>query len=486
MRSLFIKIFLWFWVAMALVSTASLISALATESYPLFAIPWIRGILRQPHQGRLKMEPGSNAGHALGFAGNTLRLSGRTAIDIYERDGKEALFDFVNRVEDSVHIQMFLFKGDGSQLTDRFVPEEVSQLAATAEPNRLDYKRSGESMVTALRLTGSKSEDYILVAKVPVRHFITRDYPVVLVHLLVILITAGGVCYWLARYIANPVSRLGAAARRLADGELETRVGPMLGKRRDEIGELAKDFDLMAERIDSLMTAQKRLIRDISHEFRSPLTRLGLALEIAKLRRGSEANTALERIGLEAERLNALITRLLTLARMESGVEEIEKQPVDMAELLEEVVADANFEARGHKCSVRVLSSEICFVEGARELLRSAVENVLRNAIRYTAEGTEIEVKLLYTKDAGPPHAIIEVRDHGPGVPEEALSDLFYPFYRVGFARDRQRGGTGLGLAITERAVRLHGGEVSASNAPGGGLSVTVVLPAINIEEVNK
>ncbi len=468
---------------MALVSTASLLSALVTESYPLFAIPWIRNILRQPHQGRLKMEPGSYSGHVLGLTGNTVKLSGQTAIEIYERDGQAALLDFVDSVEDTVRIQMFLFAEDGSQITEWPVPGEVSELAAHSEHDRLDYKRSGDFILTAQRLEGPKSNDYTLIAKVPVRHFITRDYPVVLVHLMVILITAGAVCYWLARYIAMPVSRLGAAARRLADGELETRVGPVLGKRRDEIGELAKDFDLMAERIGSLMAAQKRLIRDISHEFRSPLTRLGLALEIAKQRRDSEASTALERIGLEAERLNALITRLLTLARMESGVEEIEKYPVDMAELLEEVVADANFEARGHKCTVRILSTETSFVEGARELLRSAVENVLRNAIRYTPEDTQIEVKLLNRNEGGAPHCVIEVRDHGPGVPEDALPDLFYPFYRVGYARDRQGGGTGLGLAITERAVRLHNGEVSASNASGGGLLIRVDLPAIKIDE---
>jgi two-component system sensor histidine kinase CpxA len=297
-------------------------------------------------------------------------------------------------------------------------------------------------------------------------------------NLFIILITAGGVCYWLARYICMPISKLGAAARHLADGDLKVRVGAVLGKRRDEITELGRDFDLMAERIESLIGSQKRLLRDISHEFRSPLTRLTLALEIARSRDGQDAIDALERIELEAERLNALIGKLLMLARLESGAEKIDRAPVNMQELIEELVTDADFEARGRNCKVRVVLTENCFVPGSRELLRSAVENVLRNAVRHTAENTEVIVTLRCTMEGNSSRAVIEVRDKGPGVPEESLPDLFSPFYRVGDARDRKQGGTGLGLAITERAARLHGGQVRAANAPGGGLSVTIDLPA--------
>jgi two-component system, OmpR family, sensor histidine kinase CpxA len=482
MRSLFIKIFLWFWVAMAMISFASFLSAVATESHPFFDMPWLRILVRPHHKGHLKMQSGSFAGHWISVAGNSLRLAGQTGVEIYERDGKKALFDYFDELERSVRIRLFLFDDRDEQLTRWPIPPEVGELSSRHQSDGLDYERSGESIFTAQQLIGPGGKQYTLIAALPARHFLTRDYSYLVINLIVILITAGGVCYWLARYICMPISKLGAAARHLADGDLKVRVGSVLGRRRDEIAELGRDFDLMAERIESLISSQKRLLGDISHEFRSPLTRLTIALEIARRRDGEEARNALERIELEAARLNALIGKLLMLARLESGAEEIDKAPVDMLELIEELVSDADFEARGRNCEVRVVSTENCFVPGTRELLRSAVENVLRNAVRHTAENTEVMVTLRCRMEGNSLRAVIEVRDHGPGVPEELLADLFCPFYRVGDARDRKQGGTGLGLAITERAVRLHGGQARAANAPGGGLSVMIDLPAKRAE----
>ncbi len=478
MRSLFVKIFLWFWVAMALISFASFLSAVATESHPLFDMPWLRSLVRPHIQGHLKMQSGSFTGQWIGVAGNSLRLAGQTAVEIYERDGKTALLDYFNELEGAVRIRFFLFDEKNEQLTRWPIPEEVGELSSTHRREGLDYERSGESIFTAQQLIGPGGKQYTLVAALPARHFLTRDYSFLAMNLVIILITAGGVCYWLARYICMPISKLGAAARRLADGDLKVRVSSVLGRRRDEITELGIDFDLMAERIESLIGSQKRLLRDISHEFRSPLTRLSLALEIARRRDGQDAINALERIELEAERLNALIGKLLMLARLESGAEDMNRTPVNMQELIEELVTDADFEARGRNCKVRVVLTENCFVPGTRELLRSAVENVLRNAVRHTAENTEVMVTLRCRMEGNSLRAVIEVCDKGPGVPEESLADLFSPFYRVGDARDRKQGGTGLGLAITERAARLHGGQVRAANAPGGGLSVTIDLPA--------
>jgi two-component system, OmpR family, sensor histidine kinase CpxA len=478
MRSLFIKIFLWFWVAMALISFASFLSAVVTEVHPFFAVPWLRFLVRPATEGHLKMQSGSFTGHWISVAGNSLRLSGQTAIEIYERDGKTALSDYLNELERAVHIHFFLFNERNEQITGLPIPEEVRELSSQAPREGLDYKRSGESIFTAQQITGASGKQYTLIAGLPARHFLAREYSFPTINLAVILITAGGVCYWLARYIATPISKLGAAARHLADGDLKVRVGAVLGRRRDEIAELGRDFDLMAERIESLISSQKRLLRDISHEFRSPLTRMTLALEIARRRNGPDASNALDRIELEVERLNALIGKLLMLARIESGSEEMDRALVNMPELIEELVTDADFEARGRNCKVRAVSIEDCFVLGTRELLRSAVENVLRNAVRHTAENTEVMVTLRCGMEQNSVRAVIEVRDKGPGVPEESLADLFWPFYRVGDARDRKQGGTGLGLAITERAVRLHGGQVRAANAPGGGLSVTIDLPA--------
>lgn len=480
MRSLFGKIFLWFWVGMALISSVSLLSAVATESSPFLAAPWLKYFIHPPAEGQIRMESGSFSGHYIGVIGSCVRLSGQSAVEVYERFGRQAFTDYLDTIEKTFRINFFLFDPKQEQITNRPVPEEVSELSSHQENDTLDYRKSGEWTFISQRITSSRGNDFTIVARIPTRHFAMRNYGSLAVNLFFILVTAGGVCYWLARYITRPILKLGAAARQLADGDLKARVGSVLGRRRDEIAKLGNDFDMMAERIESLMTSQKRLLRDISHEFRSPLARLTLALEMVRERDGQEAANALDRIGLEAERLNVLIGNLLMLARLESGEEEVNRTSVDMEELVEELVDDASFEARGRNCSVKLASTGDCYVMGTRELLRSAVENVVRNAIRYTAENTEVTVSLACKTKADGLRVVVKVRDQGPGVPEESLENLFYPFYRVGDARDRKQGGTGLGLAITERAAKLHGGRVRAANAPGGGLIVTIDLPAEN------
>jgi two-component system sensor histidine kinase CpxA len=228
----------------------------------------------------------------------------------------------------------------------------------------------------------------------------------------------------------------------------------------------------MAERIESLIEAQRRLLGDISHELRSPLARLSVALGLARRQAGDRAASSLDRMEREAERLNDLIGQLLSLSRLESGAERIDSHKIDLARLVREVAEDADFEARSRNRSVRILSVDECSVEGNHRLLASAIENVVRNAARHTAEGTQVEISLRCND-----RARIVVRDHGEGVPESMLGNIFRPFYRVEDARDRQSGGSGLGLAITERAVRLHGGEVRAENAEGGGLIIEISLP---------
>ncbi len=480
MRSLFIKIFLWFWVAMALVSFGSFLSAVATQSHPFFALPWFaRLIIRPPAEGHLEIKPGSYDRWS-SVAGNSLRLSGQTAVQIYEHEGKTPFLHYVSELEKAVRIDFFIYDDRNEKLTAGPAPVEVKWFALHHSKEGLDFKRTENAIFLAQQLIGPSGKNYTLITRIPIHHFLLGSYRFWTMNLIIIFITAGGVCYWLARYISTPISKLGAAARNLADGDLKVRVGSILGRRRDEITELGRDFDQMAERLESLIGSQKRLLRDISHEFRSPLARLTVALEIARRGEDRETMNALERIGLEAERLNALIGKLLMLARLESGVEELEKERVSMAELVEELVADADFEARARNCRVQSVSAENSFIVGNRELLRSAVENVLRNAVRHTAEGSRVTVALRYLhKDGNCPHAVIEVLDEGPGVPESSLAYLFSPFYRVGDARDRKRGGTGLGLAITERAVRMHGGRVWAKNASGGGLIVTIELPAL-------
>jgi two-component system sensor histidine kinase CpxA len=265
----------------------------------------------------------------------------------------------------------------------------------------------------------------------------------------------------------------------LAAGDLTARAGKVGSRRRDEIADLVRDFDGMAERLENLVNAQSRLLNDISHELRSPLARLNVALGLARQRTGPEATATLDRMELEANRLNELIGRLLVLARMEGGEQAVEKSEIHLEDLVREIAQDAEFEAQGRNCRIRCEVVDDAVVLGNVELLHSAIENVVRNAMRYTHEGTEVEVRLEQMDEANGPQALIRVSDQGPGVPEASLDKLFQPFYRLDDARERQTGGVGLGLAITERAVRLHGGAVRAANRPGGGLVVELRLPAI-------
>ncbi|MCC6608510.1 MAG: HAMP domain-containing protein [Burkholderiales bacterium] len=276
----------------------------------------------------------------------------------------------------------------------------------------------------------------------------------------------------LAWYLARPVRHLRAAARRLADGALDTRVAPALGGRRDEIADLGHDFDHMAARLQALIGAQKRLLHDVSHELRSPLARLQVAVALAR-QQPERAATMLDRVERETARLDALVGELLTLSRLEAGVTGAVAEALDLAELLDEVVADARFEAEAAGCTVALAAHGEIALRGRTELLRRALENVIRNALQYAPRGSAVEVAL--ARVAGSDAATISICDRGPGVPESELGCLFEPFFRAesGVAR----AGYGLGLAIARRAVEAHGGRIGATNRIGGGLCVEIVLP---------
>jgi signal transduction histidine kinase len=293
------------------------------------------------------------------------------------------------------------------------------------------------------------------------------------------------VCYLLAWFLTMPVVRLRAATRQLAAGDLSARAGAPDSGRRDEVAGLMRDFDTMAERLENLVKAQSRLLNDISHELRSPLARLNVALGLARQRSGPDSASMLERIELEAGRLNELIGRLLTLARMEDGEQHVPSTAVLLDEVVLSVAEDAEFEAQARHCHVRsAIPSGSWGVRGDASLLHSAIENVVRNAIRYTREGSTVEIHLEKSAGGGGSEALVRVTDCGDGVPPDALEKLFRPFYRLDDARGRQTGGVGLGLAITERAVRFHGGRVRAVNRAEGGLMVEIYLPLVTVDAV--
>ena len=294
--------------------------------------------------------------------------------------------------------------------------------------------------------------------------------------LLVTALLSGLLCYWLARYLLRPVKELREATQAMAAGDFAQRVAPGLGGRRDEIADLAHDFDHMAARIEQLVSAQMQLLGDISHELRSPLARLVVALELAQQKQGGAASAEFERIALEAERMNALIGQLLTLSRLESGAGKIAAETVDIDALLERLVENCNFELAADERRAVIVESAPAVIEGDPALLTSAFENVIRNAARYTDSGTAVEVAAR-TADGW---LEVRVRDHGPGITESMLERVFDPFVRVGDARDRGSGGHGLGLAIAKRAIGLHGGEIAAANHPDGGLEISIRLPLVN------
>ena len=273
----------------------------------------------------------------------------------------------------------------------------------------------------------------------------------------------------LAWYFAKPLRHLRWALGALADGNLDARIGPQLADRRDEIADLGRDFDDMARRLQQTVEAQRRLLHDVSHELRSPLARLQVA---AGLARQDPARTAasLDRVEAEVGRLDRLVGELLTLSRLEAGDDRQQKAPIEVMELLAAVVEDAHYEAKANGRDLEFQEGAEFVIHGHRELLHRAFENVLRNAVKYTAPGTCVSVATRMLPGQG---LSVLVCDRGPGVLPSELDTIFEPFHRGSGAGVE---GFGLGLAIARRAVEAHGGSVSARNRDGGGLCVEIVL----------
>jgi len=466
MGKLFLKIFLWFWAGILLVGVAGVLVSMWAANHG-YERSW---------RERL---------------GSTVRLSIRTLEAAVEREGPGALPAAAARLEKEEGIRVWVFGSDDRELAHPGTapPEAVRRMAAgRGEPHRGMRRRrfggprfarwNGRLLIAhPLRLEGGRPLTAILA--LPPRPPLARliGARTLVIRLLAVLLIATGLCWALARYLTAPVRRLRRATAALAAGDLSVRVGPSLGRRRDEIADLGRDFDRMAARLGEMIASRERLLRDVSHELRSPLTRLNVALELARTGPRGEVGEHLERIQREADRLNELIGRLLTLERLENGSVALD-QAVDLGALAQEVAADARFEGSARNVGVTVRMEGPAAVRGDAGLLRSAVENVVRNAVRFTRPGTTVELGVTVEGD----RILVRVRDHGPGVAEEALAHLFEPFYRVEKARERGAGGTGLGLAIARRAVKGHGGAITARNHPEGGLEVTLELPAESAE----
>jgi two-component system sensor histidine kinase CpxA len=454
-RNIFIKIYFGFWLATTLVMVTQMSLERWLELRP--SPPFVEKAI----------------GPALAFYGRSVLECG-----LWERAGNGGSLE--DELVRSSGVHPYLIDTGGEEVHGRPLPHDALQLADRSfRSGRVEASYTPERLVMAVPISAVDGTPYFVVGEV--LHEPMGPPPPMgpqgILRILVFMIVSGGVCYGLARYLTTPILKIREATRRFAAGELDLRIGREMAGRRDELSDLGNDFDIMAERIKSLITLQWQLLGDVSHELRSPMTRLRVAVELLKRPGYLNYGRVVDRIEKEIDRLNDLIGQVLTLTRLEIGREGVGMTPVDVGQLVEEIVVDGDFEARGRSRSVQLVETASCRVMGNEVMLRRAIENVLRNAIRYTAEGTAVEVRLRSSAESSCDTVEIRVRDHGSGVPDSDLEKLFLPFYRVSRARERQSGGMGLGLAITDRSVRLHRGTVTANNVPEGGLLVTIILP---------
>ncbi len=433
MRSLFAKIFSWFLLTL-------IVTILVTITVSI-----------------LSYNPNSKV-HT--FFSLLLRLGLEDARHGWETGGHDGLRDALNRFQDSIGAPMVYFTdGNGNDL-----------LTGEARPDLIRAAKTWP-IVRFLRLTddmafniGSQDGKYhFFIVMTPTRAIASTAQAIHLVVLGVIAL----LCYMLTYHLTAPLRALRSVVEGFGQGDFHARAED---RRRDEMGELARAFNRMADQIETLLAAERRLLLDISHELRSPLARLGVAVELA--RSGQAPALPLDRIQKEADRLNDLIDQLLQVTRLESQTQR-HREPVRLDELVRDIVNDCAIEASAQGCALVYPIPANVVVNGDPELLRRAIENVMRNAIRYAPSESKVEVAVEHGSEA----ARIRVRDHGPGVPDEALPHLFEPFYRVDSDRDRRSGGVGLGLSIVRRAVELHHGKVHAANVHPG-LQVEIELPA--------
>jgi two-component system sensor histidine kinase CpxA len=361
----------------------------------------------------------------------------------------------------------------GDELLGRAMPRELRALLnSRPRSRRPDRPPNFQGVQLTPSLTGPDGEEYrLLFARAPDTLYGLLTWPGTQFAVLTIASVAAAVMsLLLARYVSAPIVRLQKASRALAAGALDTRVGAPSTRRADEVGTLARDFDAMAERIQALVTAKETLLRDVSHELRSPLARIRMALALAERRAGAAAGPDLARIEREAERLDALVGQVMTLTRLRT-TDAPRRDLVRVDALVGEVVDDARFEYPD--AHIDFAPAKDLSLRGDADGLKSAIENVVRNALIYGDRSKPIEVRL----DADATTVTVRVMDRGPGVPAAELERIFEPFYRTDKSRDHRQDGQGIGLAITARVTELHGGTVRAANRAEGGLEIALKLP---------
>jgi two-component system OmpR family sensor kinase len=450
MHSLFLRIFLLFWVAMALIVGSSI-----ATTYTITA--------REFDPPDAQRRPSAAI----------------QASEVLAEGGIGALKRWLSSNKDSVvDRELYIVGPDGAEILGRHLPESAVR--------RLEYVNRESTPGATGNFRPSRVAPQIVAADgstytvlfTPRRPSIfgALSLPAISLTILVIaLVVSALTSWWLAEHLTAPIRRIQAGARALASENLDVRVSAGLEDRHDELAVLARDFDAMADQLRANRAATTQLLRDISHELRSPLARMRVALGLAR-QPPADFVRQLDRLEKEIERLDSMIGQVLKLARLQGTDVLGIRESFDFDEMLDEVALDANFEGAIRNCRVNLHGSARAAIVGNRELMSSAIENVLRNAVRYSPQGKSVEISVI--RGAG---LDIVIRDHGPGVPPAALERIFEPFYRVAESRDRDTGGEGIGLAITSRVMQAHGGTAKATNAAGGGLEVRLSLPEASL-----
>jgi two-component system OmpR family sensor kinase len=367
--------------------------------------------------------------------------------------------------------EMFVVGPDGQDLLGRHLPESATRrLGVNREPVPGNFRPSR----AAPQIVAPDGSIYtVVLAMRRPSIFGALSLPAISFTILgIALVVSALTSWWLAEHLTAPIRRIQAGARALASENLDLRVSAGLEGRKDELAVLARDFDAMADQLRANRNATTQLLRDISHELRSPLARMRVALGLARQPPADFARQ-LDRLEREIERLDAMISQVLKLARLHGTDELMVREPFELDEVIDEVARDANFEGAAKQCAVNLRGACNARILGNRELLRSAIENVLRNAVHYSPRDAAVDITVSRLKSG----VEILVRDRGIGVPSAELQRIFEPFYRVAESRDRDSGGEGIGLAITSQVMKAHGGSAQAANAPGGGFEVRLSLP---------
>ena len=393
------------------------------------------------------------------FFSRTISMIEDESVRSFEEGGAARLGDYLGRL-DAYYLARHSLTDPGGR--DLVSGEDRSAMLANATDSPPPTRLPNGDFLVARRL---KEGRYRFLIILPARF----DPSGVLPYFGAIVLVIALLGYALAVHFAAPLRSLRRVVDRFGGGELTARARSV---RKDEIGELSRAFDEMAGQIQTLRAAELRLLQDVSHELRSPLARLGFNLELARVVEDREV--PFDRIEKDLDRLSNLVGELLELTCAEGDPNSRKHEVVRLDELMVSLAEDCEAEASARGCRLELGGDGDAALIGDRELLRRGIENVIRNAIRYTPEGSLVEVDVVVLDET----ATITVRDHGPGVPEAALGAIFEPFFRVGDDRSRAGGGVGLGLSIARRSIELHRGRVAARNA-NPGLRVSIELPVV-------